>query len=47
MKKVSRRDFLKTSAFTGMALTIGGLRPMTSWGAEPFKIMVGTTFSGA
>ena len=47
MKKVNRRDFLKTSAFTGMALTIGGLRPMTSWGAEPFKIMVGTTFSGA
>jgi branched-chain amino acid transport system substrate-binding protein len=46
-KKMTRRDFLKTTAAAGLAVSAGGLTPMTSWGAEPFKIMIGTTFSGA
>jgi branched-chain amino acid transport system substrate-binding protein len=46
-KTMTRRRFLKTSTAVGMAVSAGGLTPMTSWGAEPVKIMIGTTFSGA
>ncbi len=46
-KRITRRSFLKTTAAAGAAIAAGGLRPLTSWGAEPLKIMIGTTFSGA
>ena len=46
-KDISRRQFIKTTAAAGLAASVSGLVPMTSWGAEPLKIMVGTTFSGA
>ena len=46
-KKISRRQFIKTTAAAGLAVSASGLVPMTSWGAEPLKILVGTTFSGA
>ena len=46
-KKMTRRNFLKTTAAAGLAVTAGGLMPLRSWGAEPFKLLVGTTFSGA
>lgn len=46
-KKISRRSFLKTTAAAGLGLSASGFLPMTSWGAEPIKIMIGTTFSGA
>lgn len=46
-KKITRRTFMKTSAYTALGLTAGKFMPAPVWGAEPLKIMVGTTFSGA
>jgi len=47
-KKVTRRTFLKKSALAGagLGLAAGGFMPLRAWGAEPLKIMIGTTFSG-
>ena len=47
-KKLDRRTFIKQSAFAALGLTVGSLGiPYRAFGAEPLKIMVGTTFSGA
>lgn len=46
-KKITRRTFMKTSAYAALGLTAGKFMPAPVWGAEPLKIMVGTTFSGA
>jgi branched-chain amino acid transport system substrate-binding protein len=47
-EKLNRRTFLKQSAFAALGLTAGSYTmPYRAFGAEPFKIMVGTTFSGA
>ncbi|MEW6264135.1 MAG: ABC transporter substrate-binding protein [Thermodesulfobacteriota bacterium] len=48
-KAITRRSFLKKSALAGagLGLAANGFVPFTAWGAEPVKIMLGTTFSGA
>jgi branched-chain amino acid transport system substrate-binding protein len=47
-QEITRRNFMKKSAFTTLGLAAGGLAwPYRSYGAEPVKIMIGTTFSGA
>ncbi|MFO7710047.1 MAG: ABC transporter substrate-binding protein [Desulfobacterales bacterium] len=48
-KKINRRTFLKNSAIAGagLGLAVGGIMPLRAWGADPLRIMVGTTFSGA
>ena len=47
-KKVTRRSFMKTSTFAALGLAAGHLMSVRSArGAEPVKILIGTTFSGA
>jgi branched-chain amino acid transport system substrate-binding protein len=48
-KNITRRTFLKNSAWVGagVGLASGGFLPLRAWGADPLRIMIGTTFSGA
>lgn len=48
-KKITRRELLEKSvlAGAGLSLAAAGFWPLRSWGAEPLKIMMGNTFSGA
>ena len=46
-QKISRRTFVKQSAFAALGLAATRFIPDHAWGADPVKIMVGTTFSGA
>lgn len=45
---ITRRSFIKTSAFATLGIAAGRFaHPYRTWAAEPLKIMIGTTFSGA
>ncbi len=47
-KNLTRRDFMKKTAYAAAGVAAGGcLTPHVSFGAEPLRIMIGTTFSGA